>query len=176
MRRTVSYWRPAVAALRAMQDEPIASAPVTLSELGTYPLHSLADAFAFDLWCHFYVDLLRPSGAVRRDVPEVEDELLRPGIGWMLTGLPQMCPAASKALDRPLGLYLTGPGGGRWTLQPGDPHLVVTEGEASAAAVVTSSAVDFVLWGTTRVPWRERVSVDGDSAYAARVLDEINIV
>jgi uncharacterized protein (TIGR03083 family) len=170
------YWRPAVAALRAMQDEPIASTPVTLSELGTYPLHSLADAYAFDLWCHFYVDMLRPAGAVQRDIPEFEDELLRPGIGWMLTGLPQMCPSASKVLDRPLGLHLTGPGGGRWTLQPGDPYLVVTEGEADAAAVVTSSAVDFVLWGTTRVAWRERVSVDGDSAYAARVLDEINIV
>jgi hypothetical protein len=33
----------------------------------------------------------------------------------MLTGLPQMCLSVSTVLDRPLGLALTGPGGGRWT-------------------------------------------------------------
>ena len=171
-----SYWRPAVSALRAVQEEPLASSPLTMSELGTYPMHTLADAFAFDLWCHMYVDLLAPTGPVQRDVPEPDDDLLRPGIGWMLTGLPHMCPSVSQILDRPLGLHLTGPGGGRWTLRRGDPHLVVAEGGEDAAALATSSAVDFVLWGTTRVPWRERVSVDGDTAYAGRVLDEINIV
>ncbi len=170
------YREPAVAVFRAVQDEPLASSPLTMSELGTYPMHTLADAFAFDLWCHLYVDLLAPTGPVRRAVPKPEDELLKPGIGWMLTGLPQMCPSVSKVLDRPLTLHLTGPGGGRWTLHPGDPHLVVTEGGENTAAVVTSSAVDFILWGTTRVPWREHVSLDGDTAYAARVLDEINIV
>jgi hypothetical protein len=88
-----------------------------------------------------------------------------------------MCPTVSKVLDRPLALHLTGPGGGRWTLRHGDPYLVVTEDDnGDTAAVATSSAVDFILWGTTRVPWRERVSLDGDTAYAARVLDEVNIV
>jgi uncharacterized protein (TIGR03083 family) len=171
------YREPAVAVFKAVQGEPLASSPLTMSELGTYPMHTLADAFAFDMWCHLCIDLLAPTGPVRRDVPEPEDDLLRPGIGWMLTGLAQMCPAVSKVLDRPLTLHLTGPGGGRWTLRPADPHLVVTEGgDDTAAAVGTSSAVDFVLWATTRVPWREHVSVDGDTAYAARVLDEINIV
>jgi uncharacterized protein (TIGR03083 family) len=170
------YQDPAVAVLRAVQDEPLASTPMTMSELGTYPMHTLADAFAFDIWCHLYIDLLAPSGPVQRDTPETDDELLRPGIGWMLTGLAQMCPPVSRVLDRPLGLHLTGPGGGRWTLQPGSDSLVVVEGEQDAAAVVTSSAVDFVLWGTTRVPWRQCVSLDGDTRYAERVLDEINIV
>jgi len=127
------------------------------------------------MWCHFYIDLLSPTGPVERPYQEPEDELLRPGIGWMLAGLPQMCPSASKVLDRPLALELTGPGGGRWLLQPGDVMTVV-ESEHDAGAVVTSSAVDFVLWGTTRVPWRDCVAIAGDTAYAERVLDEINIV
>ena len=74
----------------------------------------------------------------------------------MLTGLPQMCPSVSTVLDRPLALHLTGPGGGEWILRPGDPQLVIEQDGQDAAAVAESSAVDFVLWGTTRVPWRER--------------------
>jgi uncharacterized protein (TIGR03083 family) len=171
------YREPALAAFRAVQAEPLASSPLTMSELGTYPMHTLADAFAFDLWCHLHVDLLAPTGPVQREVPAPEDDLVKPGIGWMLTGLPQMCPSVSKVLDRPLGLHLTGPGGGQWTLQPGHPYLVVADGDDEAAAArVTSSAVEFILWGTARVPWREYASVDGDAGYAARILDEINIV
>jgi hypothetical protein len=52
-----------------------------MSELGTYPMHALADAFAFDMWCHFYIDILSPTGPVQRPYQEPEDELLRPGIG-----------------------------------------------------------------------------------------------
>lgn len=171
------YRGPALATLQAVQEEPAASSPITLSELGTYPLHMLADAFAFDLWCHLYIDLLGPTGPVQRDVQEPEDDVLGPGVGWMLAGLPQMCPSVAEVLSRPLGLRLTGPGGGDWTLQPEDGQLSVVDGLASdVAATATSSAVDFVLWGTTRVPWREVVSLEGDASYAEQVLDEINII
>ena len=168
-----------LAAIAAVQKEPLASSPLTMSELGTYPMHRLADAFAFDLWCHLYIDLLAPTGPVRRPVPEPEDDLLQPAIGWMLAGLPQMCPSVTKVLDRPIALHLTGPGGGRWTLEPGEPNLNVTEdssNETNVAATVSSSAVDFVLWGTTRSPWRDAVELGGDTAYAEQVLDEVNIV
>src|SRR3954449_4492085 len=134
---------PAMGALAALQDEPLASSPITLTDLGTYPMHSLADAFAFDLWCHLTVDLLSPTGPVERPRPEPTDDLLGPGIGWMLTGLPQMCPSVSPVLTRPLGLRLTGPGGGEWTLLPGAP-LTVEPGLQDAEAVATSAATDFV--------------------------------
>jgi len=159
-----------------MQDEPTASVPLTLTDLGTYPLHSLADAFAFDLWCHLTVDLLAPTGTVERPRPEPTDDLLRPAVGWMLTGLPQMCPSVSEVLDRPLGLRLTGPGGGEWTLVPGNPRLTVAEGLQEPVATATSTATDFVLWGTTRTSWRDSVAVEGDVGFAGRVLDQINIV
>lgn len=166
---------PAVAALGAVQAEPVAQAPLTLTDLGTYPMHALADAFAFDLWCHLTVDLLAPGGPVQRPGPEPTDELLGPGIGWMLTGLPQMCAPVSAVLDRPLGLRLTGPGGGEWTLLPG-AQLTVERGLHEPAATATSSATSFVRWGTTRTPWRDEVRIEGDEAYAARVLDQVDIV
>jgi uncharacterized protein (TIGR03083 family) len=167
---------PALGALTAMQEEPLASTPLTLTDLGTYPMHALADAFAFDLWCHLTVDLLAPTGPVERPRPEATDDVLGPAVGWMLTGLPQMCPSVSKVLDRPLGLRLTGPGGGEWTLVPGEPPLTVVPGLQDPVATATSAATDFVLWGTTRTPWRECVQVGGDREYAERVLDRIDIV
>jgi uncharacterized protein (TIGR03083 family) len=176
------YREPFLAAITAVQQEPLASSPLTMSELGTYPMHQLADAFAFDLWCHLYVDLLAPTGPIQRPVPEPEEDLLQPAIGWMLAGLPQMCPSVSKVLDRPMGLDLTGPGGGRWILDPGEPYFTVREEATDAprvvdvSAVATSSAVEFVLWGTARSSWRDHVVLDGDTGYAERVLDEVNIV
>ena len=44
-----------------MEQEPVASRPLTLSELGSNPTQALADAFACDLWRHLHVDLLRPT-------------------------------------------------------------------------------------------------------------------
>ena len=166
---------PAMAALAAVQAEPVANAPLALTDLGIYPMHTLADAFAFDLWCHFTVDLLAPGGPVAQPAPAPTDDLLAPAIGWMLTGLPQMCRSVSAVLDRPLGLRLTGPGGGEWTLLPGEP-LTVEPGLRDPAATATSPATAFVLWGTTRSPWRDDVRLDGDEGYAARVLDEVDIV
>jgi hypothetical protein len=149
---------------------------MTLNDLGTYPCHLLADAFAFDLYCHLRVDLLAPTGAVTRTLPEITDELLSPGIGWMLAGLPQMCQPLAALLDRPIGMVLDGPGGGSWTLQPGRPFLAVEGGLDDPAATVTSSATEFVRWGTKRADWRSSCSVEGDESFAATVLDAMNIV
>jgi hypothetical protein len=87
-----------------------------------------------------------------------------------------MCPSVSKVLDRPLGLRLTGPGGGEWTLVPDEARLTVAAGLQEPAATATSAATDFVLWGTTRTAWRDSVRLDGDVAYAELVLDEVDIV
>jgi hypothetical protein len=44
-------------------------------------------------------------------------------------------------------------------------------------ATVVSTAHDFVSWGTKRRDWRDSgVRVDGDEAYAAQVLDAINVI
>ena len=168
--------------LDAMQAEPTASTEGPLADLGTYPMHMVANAFAFDHYCHLRVDLLQPTGPLAADIGEVTDDELRPGIEWMLAGIPQMQPGVlPPVVTRPLGLRLTGPGGGEWTISPSgegdDGELTIAEGIAvDAAATVESSAHDFVRWGTQRCDWRDCSTVTGDEAYAAVVLDTLNIV
>ena len=173
------YLEPWLATLAAMQEEPLASSTAPVADLGTYPLHTLANAFAFDHYCHLRVDLLAPSGPVVDRLPAPTDAEVAPGIEWMLLGMPQMqATELARAVGKPLGLRLTGTGGGEWTVQPAgaDGLVSVTPGISGAAATVTSSAHDFVRWGTKRCNWRDCCTVEGDAAYAAGVLDVLNIV
>ena len=48
-----------VETLEALQVEPVASSPMTMADLRTYNMHQLADAYAFDLYCHLRIDVLR---------------------------------------------------------------------------------------------------------------------
>jgi uncharacterized protein (TIGR03083 family) len=172
-----TWLEPALGVLEALQDSSMAEQPLMLYDLGTYPMASLADAFAFDLHCHLRVDLLRPMGAVDRDLPPAEEAVLRPAIGWMLTGLPQMCRDALGVVDRPVGLRLEGPGGGEFTIVPGDPHVEVASGlRPDAVAVVSSAVQDFIVWGTGRRPWRGSATITGDEQRGARFLDAVDIV
>jgi uncharacterized protein (TIGR03083 family) len=166
--------------LDAMQTEPMASTMSPLADLGTYPLHMVANAFAFDHYCHLRIDLLAPTGPLAVDLGEPDDAEIRPGIEWMLAGLPLMQPVElPPVVTRPLGLRLTGPGGGEWTIQPAADGgaITVTDGIAGdAAATITSSAHDFVSWGTKRCDWRGCSTLEGDEDYASHVLDTLNIV
>lgn len=167
---------PALDVLTAMQAEPLASQTLTIHELGTYPMADLADAFAFDLYCHLRVDLLAPTGPVDHPLPPATDELMTPAIGWMLTGLPQMCPSVTAHLTQPVGLRLTGAGGGEWSLRRDGKRFVVEPGLSGTAAVATSTAHDFILWGTHRSDWRDSATLEGDAALAELVLDAVDVV
>ena len=50
--------------LSAIQEEPTASAEIQMADLGTYPLHMMSNAFAFDHYCHLYIDILAPEGSI----------------------------------------------------------------------------------------------------------------
>jgi hypothetical protein len=106
--------------------------------------------------------------------------MIRPGIEWMIAGMPQMQPTElAEAVTAPLELELTGPGGGTWTIQPADDDgLIVVDPRANLGATVTvaSTAHDFVSWGTKRSDWRTTCKIDGDENYAAAILDTINII
>lgn len=164
--------------LDAMQQEPTASTMGPLADLGTYPMHMVANAFAFDHYCHLRIDLLAPTGPLVADIGDATDAEIRPGIEWMLAGIPQMQPGVLDAvISQPLGLRLTGPGGGEWTIRTEGSEIVVAEGIAGdVVATVESSAHDFVRWGTQRCDWRECCTVEGDRDRAAIVLDTLNIV
>ncbi len=169
----------ALEVLRGMQG-PAGETVIPLEDLGSYPMHLLANAFAFDHFCHLRNDILRPGGPIEREVPPSDELRISATLEWLIAGLPQMsADAMRKAVTQPFGLRLAGPGGGEWTITPAsDGGLVgVSDGIAGdAAAVVTSPATEFVVWGTQRRPWRDRdVTREGDATYAADVLDAINL-
>ena len=161
-----------------MQSEPMATTVIPLGNLGSHPMHILADALVFDHYCHLRHDLLAPNGPLRRATLPSDDLRLTPTIGWMLGGLPQMSEAALRVVDRTFTLQLDGPGGGVWTISPGEPIVTITPGDAQdAAARASSTTHDFVCWGTQRRNWRAcDVVVVGDEEYGAAVLDAINVI
>jgi uncharacterized protein (TIGR03083 family) len=177
----LAYCDGAVAGLAALQDEPLASTPVPLADLGTYPMHQYADAFAFDHYCHLRIDLLQPAGPIARTVPAADGAMLRPAIGWMLIGMPQMQPGLERELSAPITLTFTGPAAGSWRIAADGPGgiLAITECDSSAAdsvATVTTDGHAFVIWGTRREAWRDHCVVTGDEGVAARFLDALNII
>lgn len=170
-----------IAAVAGFQDGPAAETMIPISNLGTHPLHLVANAFAFDHYCHLRNDILQPNGPIDRAI-ELDDDLrLGATIEWLISGLPQMAPEAMRAaVTRPIVLNITGPGGGTWTLLPatGDDQLVEVLDEVTKAgqAEIHTSSVDFVLWSTHRRPWRDLdVTIDGDPEYASTVLDAIHV-
>ncbi len=172
----LAYCDGAVAAIGALQEEPFASTVIPLADLGSYPMHQLADAYAFDHYCHLRIDLLAPHGPITREVPAADDALVGPAVQWMLTGLPQMQPGLERELGGRLRLELTGAGGGSWDLIRVGDEIVVEPASGDADATVSSSAHDFVLWGTVRTPWRELCTVTGDEPMASTFLDALNII
>jgi hypothetical protein len=162
------------------QAEPMASTLLPMGKLGTHPMSILASTFLFDTYCHLRNDILAPNGPIDRPEPPRDEQRLAPTIEWMLAGLPWMCSdALAPIVDRPIVLTLEGPGGGSWTIAPGGPdgRVALDAGiDPAAAATVTSSGHDFVIWGTHRRPWAGMTKISGDDAYATTVLDAINII
>tara|TARA_B100000029_G_scaffold467429_1_gene503674 strand:- start:951 stop:1757 length:807 start_codon:yes stop_codon:yes gene_type:complete len=166
--------------MTSLQQEPTSSTMVPLADLGTYPLHMMANAFAFDHYCHLYVDILAPEGPLSIKAEPGGDDMLRPGIEWMIAGMPQMqADELAAVVTQPLELELTGPGGGTWTLIPATDDGVIEvppRANLGSVATVTSTAHNFISWGTKRSDWRKTCAIDGDDAYATQVLDTLNII
>src|SRR4051794_19257627 len=172
----LQYCDRALATLTELQNEPLASTVIPLADLGNYPMHLLADAYAFDHYCHLRVDLLGPRGPIVRELPPADDALIAPAVGWMITGIPQMQPGLEQSVTGRVRLVLTGAGGGEWDIQRDGDSIVVGSLEDDPDVTVTSDAHAFVLWGTARISWREACTVDDNSDVAATFLDALNIV
>ena len=78
----------------------------------------------------------------------------------------------------PLVLELTGPGATTVTVQPATrPHTCLTiEAGTKETARIRSAATDFIVWGTTRKPWRDFCELTGDQAAAVGFLDCLDII
>ena len=174
------YSSKAIDVLNAMQDPPTADMVIPMGNLGSYPLHILANALAFDHYCHLRNDILKPNGPIDRPRPADDDLRLGPTIVWMTTGIPQMCADSLRDQSYAVVLELTGPGGGTWTYGPvGENGLVALRtGETTqAVATIKSSTKDFVVWSTKRRPWRDMaVTIHGDDVRAAEFLDAVNVI
>jgi uncharacterized protein (TIGR03083 family) len=170
-------WAPkGIAALTALQDPPMADTVVPLGNLGAHPMHILGNAIVFDHYCHLRHDI---GAAIPRAAALPQDpDALAAILDWMLMGLPQMCAAAlSKAPQQIVNLHFTGVAQGDFVLAPGTDLWTVTAGTHAGAPTLTSSAHDFVSWGTQRADWRKTSTLTGNGAEAAAaVLDAINII
>ncbi|MEU7816902.1 maleylpyruvate isomerase family mycothiol-dependent enzyme [Pseudonocardia sp. NPDC049154] len=165
-------------ALAGFQQGEAATAATTLPGLGTYPKHMLANALAFDTFCHLRNDLLRPAGPLELALPEPDDDRVRPAVEWMLAGLPQMQgPELTATVVAPITLELTGPGATTVTVLPaGEGELLTVVPGAEGDVRARSSAVAFIAWGTTREGWREHVTLEGHAELATPFLDTLNII
>jgi uncharacterized protein (TIGR03083 family) len=174
-----AHWAPlGLAAMEAMQAAPLAETVIPLGNLGSHPMHLLANALVFDHYCHLRHDI--GAAVPRAAALERDGESLVATREWMLAGLPQMCADALRpAVTAPVVLDLEGPGGGTWTVLPaGEDGLCRLEvGSADASASVTSNVHDFVAWGTKRGSWRDAgVRISGDEAVAEAFLDAVNVI
>jgi uncharacterized protein (TIGR03083 family) len=173
-----TYSEQAAAVFTMAQDPPMSDTMLPMGDLGTHPMSMFASTFCFDAYCHLRNDILAPNGPIDRPEPPRDATRVGATLEWMLAGLPWMSQQQLGALDRPVVLTLTGPGGGSWTLAPGgeDGRIQVTEGaDPAAAATITSDSHDFVAWATHRRPWVDCVKIAGDEPYATTILDAIHI-
>lgn len=167
-----------LALLDTMQSEPVANETITLPGLGTYPKHMLANALAFDTFCHIRHDLCAPRGPLTWSLSDPTDTQIRPAVEWMMAGLPQMQgPELDATVTVPITLDLTGPGASTWTVHPAaaGQRLTVVE-ENAGRVVVTSAATDFMMWATRRTSWRTHCAIAGEHVAAEAFLSELNII
>ncbi|MEN4479767.1 maleylpyruvate isomerase N-terminal domain-containing protein [Mycolicibacterium cosmeticum] len=162
-----------------LQDEPAASTAVPLLDLGTYPLHSIADMFAFDISTHIRLDVTSPRGPVEAVLPALDETRLAPAVSWLIGGLQQMQAELKSAILKPISLHLTGPAARTIQISRSTDAVVVNEPPSSveqSAVTLTSTTADFLAWSTRRLAWTNVVQVDGDHAVAATFLDTVNLI
>ena len=170
-------WAPkGVAALTGLQEPPMADTVVPLGNLGSHPMHILGNAIVFDHYCHLRHDI---GAAIPRAAALPQDpEALAAILEWMLLGLPQMCAAALNGVSpQVVNLRFKGVAQGEFVLEPGSSLWTVTPGSRAGAPTVTTSAHDFVSWGTQRADWRKTSTITGgNEAAVGAILDAINII
>jgi hypothetical protein len=162
-----------------LQEEPMASVHTQMLDLGSYPLHAIADMFTFDITTHLRYDVLSPRGPIARALPPPDEARLAPSMSWLLGGIPQMQPMLVRDLTAPLALRLTGPAAQEVLISANGETIGVEPLDSAAnnaVATLTSTSADFLAWSTTRLPWRQLVAIEGDSAVAAAFLDALNLI
>ncbi len=164
-----------IGALSFMNTPEMADTVIPLANLGSHPMHLLANAIVFDHYCHLRHDVghaIDKAAALPRD-----PQALTATLEWMLAGIPQMCqPALSVAPKQTVNLVFEGPGGGSWILAPGADLWTITVGRDAHAPSAISNAHDFISWGTKRADWKDSTRLENGNADAEAVLNAINVI
>jgi uncharacterized protein (TIGR03083 family) len=153
---------------------PLAHLRLPMAELGRFrAAQLLTGAMVFDHHTHLRFDM---APALGRPAPETDAGRVATVLNWMFAVLGNQLRSHRPAWrDSPVGITLHGPGRGDWRV--GADGAVEPGPATDAAAQITGNTLEFAEWATQRVSWRERdVKIAGDEEYAARFLDEMNVV
>ena len=176
VRAEYDQWSVAgLAALTGLQEPPMHDMVIPLANLGSHPMHLLANAIVFDHYCHLRHDIgaaVASAAALPHD-----DAALAATLEWMLAGIPQMCGDALAGCDTGLNLVVEGPAAGNWVLRPGNPWSV-SSGRDDTLATATTSAHSFVSWATKRADWRSSgVTLSGPTSVGTEAtLDSLDVI
>lgn len=168
----------AIAAISAVQGPETAGVTACLGDVGTYEVHWFANAICFDHLCHLHIDVLAPTGPIKRDAPPLDEARLSPAMDWLLTVMPQWSGAElAKALTAPVDLTLTGVGAKQLQMRPsGGDVIEIVWGESGAGASITSDALTAMSWLTGRGDKKAGATLGGDTALAGAVLEAMRSV
>lgn len=171
MAEYVEWSERGIATLAAFQEAPLAETVIPLGNLGSHPMHILANAIVFDHYCHLRHDIgaaLTRAASLPRD-----GDSLRATVEWMMTGVPQMCAEALATCTSGVNLHFTDLDV-QYSLVQGVPLWSVASQADPALPTVTTTAHDFVSWGTKRTDWRDAgIAADGP---VGQTLDAINVI
>ncbi|MEY2458489.1 MAG: hypothetical protein QOG30_319, partial [Acidimicrobiaceae bacterium] len=92
-----------LAALETFQGPPPLDTMIPIEDAGMYPLHLVANALAFDHFCHLRNDILQPRGPIARPAPPADALRVGATLEWLLAGLPQMSTGLADVVTKPLG-------------------------------------------------------------------------
>lgn len=163
--------------LKATTRRPLASLRVPIAELGSYPMELTPSLLVFDWHVHLRHDI---APALAHEPPPSDPDRMASVLEWMFAGLEQMNRHTMGWAGAPLAIELTGMAGGIWRVEPmagGLLRVTPSADTASTEAQIRGDSLQFPLWSTTRIPWRTvDLSLTGDTDYATRFLDSLNIV
>ncbi len=162
-----------IGALSMMQEPGMAEMVIPLANLGSHPMHILGNAIVFDHYCHLRHDI----GATIPRAAELSKDVaaLSATVEWMLAGVPQMCAAALSGCSQGVNIAFSDLGSS-FAVRPAaaGEGWTVTEGADGSLPTASTTAHDFVSWGTKRADWRSMgMQLDGA---AADTLDAINVI
>lgn len=164
--------------LAAANKTPLGKVPFKLAEMGWYPMGVLASAVVFDTHTHLRHDM---AAALDLEPPPTDAIRMAAILEWMFAVLErhERDGLSWSWLDRPVGLTLTGPGGGTWRIEPlGGGRLRARPGDTTGVAThITGKADDVPKWATGREPWeKSSLEITGDHGYATRFLGSLRII